>query len=60
MWAVKNSQNRRSARSGGEKSAGVVVRGAAGRRGEHGGGGTFSREQVGEHGGGVYADCDGA
>ena len=28
MWAVKNSQNRRSACSVGEKSAGVVVRGA--------------------------------
>ena len=30
MWAVKNSQKRRSARSLGEKSAGVAVRGVGG------------------------------
>ena len=56
MWAVKNSQKRRSARSVGEKSAGVVVR----RAGEAAPAEASMPEQVGEHGREVYADLDGA
>ena len=56
MWAVKNSQKRRSARSEGEKSAGVAARRAGRGRALE----TFDWDQVGEHGVGVYADSDGS
>ena len=56
MWAVKNSQKRRSARSDGEKSVGA--RRVAGGRGR----GARSLQPVrnsGNMGGGVYADSNG-
>ena len=56
LWAVKNFQKRRSACSEGEKSAGVAVCRAAEGRARGGGG----RDEVGEHGAGVYADLSGA
>ena len=52
MWAVKNSQKRRSACFDGEKSAG----GAARRAGGGGRPGGLGRDELGEHGRGVYAD----
>ena len=55
MWAVKNSQKRRSARPVGEKSVGVVVRGP---------GAAAAEASMGSRSGnmerGVYADCEGA
>ena len=48
MWAVKNSQKRRSARSVGEKSAGVVVRGA---------GAAAAEASMGSRSGNMYREC---
>ena len=55
MWAVKNSQKRRSARPVEEKSA--ARRAGTGRGGARG---SVGRNQVGEHDGGVYEDTGGA
>ena len=57
MWAVKNSQKRRSACSEGEKSAGVAVRRAGGVRATAE---ASAGMRSGNMGRGVYADSGGA